>query len=286
MRLNLIIALFSLAGAIPVYSQADEELAFPEVRGWELDVAEAVYTPDNLWDLINGGAESYLAYDFIDLHLADYVSQSGLTVHVELYRHTSLNNAFGIYSIERSPEYNFLEIGGQAYMDEGILNAYSGPFYLKIYTTDEDPALQEAMQTIAKAIVKELKYGRIKPGLLGIFPDTGKLPNSEEYIAHNFLGLEFLHFAFRAYYEEGYSLFVIEGKDPGEALKMASAYLEFTRQDIDPASNQSFVIEDRYNGDIPVFISDEYLIGIQGDAGTEALQAVLADFVRRLGAME
>ena len=48
---------------------------FPELKGWDLKVSEDMYTPANLWDLINGAAESYLAYDFIDLSLADYKNQ-------------------------------------------------------------------------------------------------------------------------------------------------------------------------------------------------------------------
>ena len=207
-------------------------------------------------------------------------------VHAEVYRHSSLDNAFGIYSSERSPDYSFIEIGGEGYLDQGVLNTYSGQYYIKLYTTDEGPSVQEDLQAVAKAIVKELGQGNLAPDLLEIFPDKGRIPYSENYIARNFLGFDFLHSAFTASYEDGYRLFVIEGKDEAEILKMVSSYLEFTRQDIDPALESSFVVRDRYNGDIPVVISGEFLIGIQDGEDTAAMEQILAGFVRKLGAME
>ena len=152
----------SLSGKDPV--------DFPELKGWDLKVSEDMYTPANLWDLINGAAESYLAYDFIDLSLADYKNQSGVTIHAEVYRHSSLNNAFGIYASERSPDYNFIDIGGQAYLDEGILNVFSGLFYVKLYSTDENEAVQGALKTVGEAIIEALDQGNAMPELISLFP--------------------------------------------------------------------------------------------------------------------
>ena len=273
MKLKCIL-LFAMSLVISTFASAGETVDFPELRGWDLKVLDNVYTPDNLWDLINGAAESYLAYDFVDLHLADYQNNDGITVHAEVYRHSSLNNAFGIYSSEKSPEYEFITLGGEGYLDEGVLNCFSGPYYIKLYSTDEEPGVQEALEKVGKAIVKSLGEGDILPELLGIFPDTGKLIHSEQYIAQNFLGFDFLHSAFTAEY------------DSGEILKMVSAYLSFTQQDIDPSVESSFVITDKYNGDVPVVISEEYFIGIQGGEDTENLKSILSGFVRVLGAME
>ena len=273
-----------VAGTISAFAQ--DPVEFPELKRWDLEVSSDVYTPDNLWDLINGAAESYLAYDFVDLHLADYHSKDGITIHAEVYRHSSLNNAYGIYSSERSPEYEFITMGGEGYLDEGVLNCFSGPCYIKLYSTDDDPSVQEGLKKVGKALVKSFGEGDILPELLGIFPDMGKLPYSEHYIAQNFLGFDFLHSAFTAEYEQGYKLFVIEGQDAGEILKMVGAYLSFTKQDIDPSVESSFVITDKYNGDIPVVISGEYLIGIQNGDDTENMKSVLSGFERILRAME
>ena len=35
---------------------AGDEVSFPVLKGWKLKVSSKEYTPDNLWDLINGAA--------------------------------------------------------------------------------------------------------------------------------------------------------------------------------------------------------------------------------------
>jgi hypothetical protein len=121
---------------------------FPEVKDWNLTALPDVYTPGNLWDLINGAAESYLSYDFVDLHLGDYKHASGTVIHAEVYRHSTPVNAYGIYTAERSPEYKFVEIGAQGYLEEGVFNFLSGQFYVKLYSTNSGSEVQEALQKI------------------------------------------------------------------------------------------------------------------------------------------
>jgi hypothetical protein len=267
-------------------ASGNEPVNFPEVDGWELSVYEDVYTPGNLWDLINGAAESYLAYDFVDLHLADYENSSGITIHAEVYRHSSLNNAYGIYASERSPDYSFIDLGAQAYSDEGILNLFTGPYYIKLYSTDEHEAIKEGLQTVGKALVRAQDQGDMLPGLLSLFPEDGKLPYSDQYIAQNFIGFDFLHSAFTSTYEEGYRLFVIQGKDADEILKMVRSYLDFTKQDINLSAESHFVIQDPYNGHVPVIIAKKYLIGILEGPENRNARMGLAELERNLRSLE
>jgi hypothetical protein len=238
------------------------EVSYPEIEGWKLMVSPDVYTPDNLWDLINGAAEAYLSYDFIDLHLADYTSKSGVEIHAEIYRHSSLPNAFGIYSSERSPEYNFIETGVQGYIDEGILNYFTGPYYVKLYSTGSGEEVQESLLKVSGEISAHLDEENAWPELLSLFPPQGKLPNKEHYVRENFIGFNFLRTAYTAEYEGGYRLFILQGKDREEMMEMVRAYLAFTKQDIDPEKESSFTIRDRYNGDIPVILMGASMAGI------------------------
>ncbi len=237
---------------------------FPEIRDWELSVNEKVYSPGNLWDIIDGAADAYLSYDFIDLHLADY-SKGDVMVHVELYRHGSTNNTFGIYSSERSPDYHFIEIGAEGYSGEGILNFLSGQYYVKIYSTSEGPGVQESLRLIAGEVESSLKQENNWPLELGLLPEPGKLARTERYIAKNFLGFDFLHSAFIADYSDGedFKIFIIDAGDSGELNGMLEKYLRFTGQSTDLISDSSFVIEDPYNGDILVSVHKDYICGVQ-----------------------
>lgn len=260
-----------------------DEVSFPKLKGWRLDVSSKVYTPDNLWDLINGAAESYVSYDFVDLHLADYKNKAGTTIHAELYRHSSTENAFGIYSSERSAEYSFIPVGIQGYLDEGVLNFFTGQFYVKLYSTDSGEDVQESLKLIAEALSGHIGHNNEWPGLLAAFPPEGKLENMDHYTRENFIGFNFLHSAFTAEYEGGYKLFIISGKDRNEMLDMVRAYLKFTKQDIDPEQESSFTITDKYNGDIPVVLIGTYMAGIIEGADSEEAKKKLNQLVENLG---
>jgi hypothetical protein len=244
--------------------------AFPEIRGWKLKVSDEVYTPDNLWDIINGGAELYLNYGFSDLHIAEYKKKGGITVYVQAFHHNSLNNAYGIYSMEKSPEFEFINIGGEAYVYGDILNVFAGEYYIKLYTTDQGKNIGEDLKLIASQAVAALGQENTKPFVFGKFPIEGKLMNSEVYTIKDFLYQDFLTNAFSIDYNQGYKLFIIEGKDSKEILHMAAAYLKFTKQEeINPTVKSSFIIDDPDNGKIPVVISGQYLVGIVGDIDNE-----------------
>jgi hypothetical protein len=272
-----ILTVISLAVLASLTCQAVESDAvdFPDLKDWSLTVLPDVYTPGNLWDLINGAAESYLSYDFVDLHLGDYEHASGTVIHAEVYRHSTPVNAYGIYTAERSPEYQFVEVGTQGYLEEGVLNFLTGQFYVKLYSTDSGAEVQKALQKIGEKISGHLDQENSMPELLKHFPSSGRLPYSDQYIRENFIGFDFLHSAFTVGYEGGFKLFVIQGKDADEILEIARKYLAFTKQGIDPAHTKDLVIKDPYNGDIPAIIQGQYLVGIIDGSANEDARTLL-----------
>jgi hypothetical protein len=274
-----LITIISLAVLASVTCQAGDAdaVSFPEVKDWNLTVLPDVYTPGNLWDLIDGAAESYLSYDFVDLHLGDYEHASGTVIHAEVYRHSSPVNAYGIYSAERSPEYKFVKIGAQGYLEEGVLNFLDGQYYVKLYSNDSGAGVQEALQKIGQKISGHLGQDDSLPELLELFPSSGQLPYSDQYIRENFIGFDFLHSAFTVGYEGGFKLFLIQGKDEDEILAMAKQYLAFTKQDIDPASVSEMTFKDPYNGDIPAIISGRYMAGIIDGSENEKARSLLQE---------
>jgi len=277
--------MISLAALVSSTCQAAEgdAVSFPEVKDWNLSVLPDVYTPGNLWDLINGAAESYLSYDFVDLHLGDYEHAFGTVIHAEVYRHSTPVNAYGIYTAERSPEYKFVKVGAQGYLEEGVLNFLAGQFYVKLYSTDSGDKVQEALQKIGQKISGHLDQENSLPEILNLFPSSGQLPYSDQYIRENFIGFEYLHSAFTVSYEDGFKLFVIQGKDAGEILEMAKQYLAFTKQDLDPASEKSLTFKDPYNGDIPAIISGSYLVGIIDGSDNEVARTLLEELAETVG---
>jgi len=58
--------------------------AFPAVDGWTPAGAPQVFSPDTLYDYINGGSDLYLKYDFEELQVLEY-RKGKMSVLAEVY---------------------------------------------------------------------------------------------------------------------------------------------------------------------------------------------------------
>ena len=66
--------------------------------------AASFYEPDNLYEYIDGGADVFLLYDFQRLLHQNFKAGKG-EITADIYDMGKAENAFGIYSAERSPSY-------------------------------------------------------------------------------------------------------------------------------------------------------------------------------------
>lgn len=250
---------------------------FPAIPGWRLTGQPRVYSPANLWDFIDGAAESYLAYAFVDLQVGEYVGPESVAVRVELYRHADRDNAFGIYSMERAPDYSFIQVGAQGYQEEGILNFLTGRYYAKLSTHQKGSAAATALRSIAGHINTYLAEGSALPAGLQRVPSEGKRPNTEGYVGQNFLGYGFLHRAFTARYDKGLQVFVMEyptADSAAGALRRFLAVAPGTQ-----AGPDRYTISDPNNGPIAIARSGAILYGTVGapDPAVEARYLALLE---------
>jgi hypothetical protein len=238
---------------------------FPEVTGWRQSGEIQTFQPENLFDYIDGAADLYLSYDFQELKVAEYLNEKKASVIVEVYRHKSPTDAFGIYSQERLSNANFLDIGAQGYSEKDILNFLAGDYYVKMNSFKTGPEDQEILLNFAKKVAENLGEKGALPSILLSFPEEGKKKNSERFIAIKFLGYPFLHSAFTADYELSgtkFKLFVIEGRDHSECGNMIQRYLQQTGSPEKNITEGRYTIPDPYHGEIDLWWRGKYIWGI------------------------
>lgn len=252
---------------------------FPAIDGWAIVKEGTVYTPDNLWDFIDGAAELYLAYGFVDLNIAEYRKPGVADIRVELYRHKSTPDAFGIYSQERNPEYRFIDIATEGYTEEGVLNFLCGIYYVKISTHQQGEVVRTATLSIGREVERHLKQKTGWPSPLALFPKAGKEMRSESYIAVNFLGYAFLHSAYTARYTKPapLSLFIIERESPLQAEQMLKEYLTALHSEAAAAPGEVTQISDPNNGPVAVLLQDRYLCGTYNCSDPKARKEALGE---------
>ncbi|MBK8882486.1 MAG: hypothetical protein IPN67_08920 [Bacteroidales bacterium] len=247
-------------------SASGQEIMFPELSGYRKNTDFQVFGPDNLWDFINGAAETYLTYGFADLHIAEYKKGKNV-IKLEIYRHIDHIMAFGIYSTERSPSFNYMKIGAQGYVTDGSINFFKGNYYVKIRTYSKSEKTLESVESLALRVAEMLEGSSDMPAVLAVFPSSGKKINEEMFINESVLGHKFLNRAFKANYEYGpdsFSLFIFDCKSPEEAWKSAEAYLASCGTDALESASGKYVITDGYNGTIFLAWKDSRMVVISG----------------------
>jgi hypothetical protein len=237
---------------------------FPDIKGYKSVSDYPVYTPDDLWGYINGAADAYLALGFVDLHITEY-TRGRNSIKAEIYSFGDDAEAFGIYSMERSPGYNFIQTGVQGYTEEGLVHFYKDRFYIKIISHSKSAKVNEKMKELAGLIAGRIEGKNEFPDLLGIFPPEGLLKNQETYLLESILGHEYLKDAFRASYEvdnELFDIYLFRCSDAEEAEAMASklagdAYM--------PGGEVfKYAFEDGFNGVLHMAQKGDRLIVVSG----------------------
>ncbi|MBT8333911.1 MAG: hypothetical protein KJP19_05705, partial [Deltaproteobacteria bacterium] len=65
---------------------------------WSKSSDFAVYDAENLYVYINGGAELYISYQFINLISQPYVNEEDDEIKIDIFDMGSSQNAYGIFS--------------------------------------------------------------------------------------------------------------------------------------------------------------------------------------------
>jgi hypothetical protein len=249
MKYKFIITLFLIGFSGSAFSQ---DIKFPDLKGFRKDTSTPVYLPENLWDYINGAADTYLAYGFVDLHVAEYRKGKNV-IKLEIYRQGDNTLAFGIYSTERSPTFSFTNLGSQGYIADGAFNFFKGSYYVKIRTYSKNENILKSAELLAHEVADMIPGASEMPSALSIFPVTGKKINEETYINESVLGHKFLNKAFKANYESGndvFSVFIMDISAPEEIRKSVEAFLASTGTEALDSETARYILKDGYNGTI------------------------------------
>jgi len=236
---------------------------FPEINNLQKNGEIEIYNPDDLYNYINGAADLYLNYNFVELKLQRYKGNAEQSLTIEIYRHSNNLTAFGIYSSERPSEGNWVDIGAQGYYEGEILNFYKGQYYIKIMAYKIENA-EDFLKNTAKIVDENLEGENELPILLKSFPEKGKIEHSEKYIHKNFLGYESLSGAFTADYiidGENFTMFLIQKNSNKKCKKMLIEYFDSIKLDKENVKEGEMLVKDPYLGEININWYNSYVFG-------------------------
>lgn len=127
-----------------------------EVQGWQLDGEPAVYVGDELYELVNGGAEVYHQLGFDRALAADYVDAEGRTLALEVFAMGDIDGAHAIFSDKAGGSGDAVDIGDEAAVESYYMNARTGRFLVTITGFESDQTTADGMLELARAVTNEL----------------------------------------------------------------------------------------------------------------------------------
>lgn len=142
---------------------------------WQCATEPQTYQGDNLFALINGGADIFLEYGFQEVVAVDLIHKE-TNVHVEIYKMRDNDAAYGIFSLNALPDGKTISL-----QDETISYGYyilmrKAHYYISISGHDDSPTTQEKLETLAKLISDEIPESAETPKIItdlkNIFPEA------------------------------------------------------------------------------------------------------------------
>jgi hypothetical protein len=241
-----------------------EDAPFVAVNGWGKPRNIERYTRDDVFNYINGASEFYLSYGFQELWVAEYTGSSESSLMVEVYRHQTPVDAFGIYTQERSSFAKTIEVGIQGYVEAPILNFLNGSWYVKINGYGEHAMNPDNLMEMASAVAEKLGGPELWPAILAAFPEAGKVENSETYVAKDFLGYSFFPSAFQCEYNTAagdFRIFIIDCGESVACREILEQYQPLTASNT-KIDEGRYMVSDPYHGLVALQWTGSYLWGV------------------------
>lgn len=275
---------------LPAGTQLSALLPAPDsANGWRFDVAPRLYTPDDLFEYINGEAELYNDYHFTAMATAAYIQGDDLdmTWTLDISEMSTPLDAFGIYSSGRTPDLHFAPIGQEATISDLNIRFYQGRFYVQLNAGSFDAKLQSIMMEQARLLAARLPQSE-SPRELAILPLENQLPHSLKYTTRGFLGQSTFPAGFAAHYRigdetlQGFVVLTATSEESLAAFARFAASLKGRGTVLEEGPGR-IEVETPYQGRILAVHHLHWITGVMGHKAAAPARALLAELLANLG---
>lgn len=254
---------------VSLFQKEDQILGFRRIEG------PTYYSPKNLFDYINGGAELFLAYGFLELLVVELASDQEQIdrATLEIYNMRTLENAFGVFKTEAGNKVYQLPDGAEGRLERGLLQFYKGKFYVKVFISPQSKAYPRVVEEIGKTIEKRIKGSFSRPAFFDLFPLKYRIAGSERYTSKDFLGQPFFMGIASADFKQGgetYTIFISVEPNREEAERSLQQYRKYligekTFQGELKGGINGFIGKDPYYGACSISIIKRRIVGVLGN---------------------
>lgn len=157
--------------------------ALPEdINGWSAGGEDRIYTSENLFEYINGGAELYISYGVEKVFNRTFAREGQPEIIVDIFDMANSSNAFGIFSHSR--ETVEAELGQGSQYTEGLFLFWKDRYYVSILASPETNESKATMFELARRIESAIPQEGRLPELLNLLPRERLQEESIRFFHH------------------------------------------------------------------------------------------------------
>jgi hypothetical protein len=166
-----------------IAADIEKDLFPASVQGWTLTPETAVYTPENLYEYIDGASELYISYGFAKLFTRLYIRMGQPEITVDVFDMGGPGNAFGIFA--HSQENPGHDAGQDSEYLDGLLRFWQGRYYVSLLCSLETPESRAALLVLGRLLAERLAPAARRPSALALLPEAGLTVPSVRYFRHS-----------------------------------------------------------------------------------------------------
>lgn len=254
MRIQLVLPLVLLLASA---ASAQEYLDCHLVPGWEQSGAKREYTADNLYEYMDGNAESYLLYGFVRMQGITCTSgQKKLVIDVSEMEDSDL--AYGMFASNRDPDQPTSKIAMGGQVQPRRASFAKGKYYVEI-AASPDGDHTAALQAFSTKMEALLEGRSTPPEALDWFPKESL--TSVRLVPESVLGLRQLKRGYVAKYAQGQAFIVLETSPESAAEVFKKVQARFPDASPAEVGDEAFQAKTQYLDGICIFRKGRYLAG-------------------------
>jgi len=254
MRIQLVLPLVLLFGSA---ASAQEYLDCQLVPGWEQSGTKREYTADNLYEYMDGNAESYLLYGFVRMQGITCTSgEKKLVIDVSEMEDSDL--AYGMFASNSDPNQPIANIAMGGQVQPRRASFAKGKYYVEIAASPEGDHTA-ALQAFTTKMEALLEGRNTPPEALDWFPKDNL--TSARLVPESVLGLRQLKRGYVAKYAQGQAFIVLEASPESAAETFKKVQTRFPEASPAKVGDEAFQAKTRYLEGICIFRKGRYLAG-------------------------
>jgi Family of unknown function (DUF6599) len=161
------------------------------IAGWKKTNPPDLYTPENLSNYIDGGAELYLSYNFKTALALKYKDPADNEISVDIFDMNTSFDAFGVFAHSRETIDSSFGQGSE--YAAGLLTFWKDHYYVSILAYPETAAKKEVVFKLGRAIAGAIPAEGALPPIIALLPPDNLLPESVHYF-HHYIWLNSFYF--------------------------------------------------------------------------------------------